>query len=67
MSATAGVPAAAAVSTAAAAMLGECAGRKKNGTQQAADQNGELVDGRTTLHNFTALAKTQELTVIEVR
>jgi hypothetical protein len=45
----------------ATAVLSERAGREQDGTQQAADQEGELVDGRTTLHNFTTLDRAKNL------
>jgi hypothetical protein len=42
-------------------MLGERAGREKDGAQEAADQDGELVGRRATLHNFTNLALAENL------
>jgi hypothetical protein len=61
MSAAAANMPAAAVSATATAMLGERAGREKDGAQEAADQDGELVGRRATLHNFTNLALAENL------
>jgi hypothetical protein len=46
----AGVPAAAARVTPTAPVLGESAGREHDGTQQAAEQDFELIYWRTSLH-----------------